>query len=103
MCADSHVRSVSQDVAQNDVIVYMKGTPSAPQCGFSNMVCRILDGHGAWPCVEVRRHPSHAPRTDVPYASRNVLEDPELRQSIKAFTAWPTIPQVFIGGQFVVR
>ncbi len=42
-------------------------------------------------------------RAGVPYASRNVLEDPELRQGIKSFTAWPTIPQVFIGGQFVVR
>jgi len=91
-----------QDVASHDVLVYMKGTPRAPQCGFSNMVCRILDGHG-----ERRARGAEAgqlnPFAGVNYASRNVLEDPELRQGIKAFSAWPTIPQVFIGGEFVAR
>ena len=62
---------------------FMKGSPSAPQCGFSNMACRILDHHG------------------VEYASRNVLASDELRNGIKAFSAWPTIPQLYVKGEFV--
>ena len=61
----------------------MKGIPEAPMCGFSNMACRILDAYG------------------VDYGSRNVLEDPELREGIQKFTHWPTIPQIFIKGEFV--
>ena len=61
----------------------MKGIPEAPMCGFSNMACRILDAYG------------------VDYGSRNVLEDPELREGVKKYTHWPTIPQVFIKGEFV--
>jgi monothiol glutaredoxin len=61
----------------------MKGVPEAPMCGFSSMACRILDAYG------------------VDYGSRNVLEDPELREGIKKFTHWPTIPQIFIKGEFV--
>jgi len=61
----------------------MKGDPTQPMCGFSNMACRILDMY------------------KVSYGSRDVLSDPEIRDGIKAFTAWPTIPQIFIGGEFV--
>mmetsp|Transcript_60199 Transcript_60199/g.191219 ORF Transcript_60199/g.191219 Transcript_60199/m.191219 type:complete len:87 (+) Transcript_60199:3-263(+) len=61
----------------------MKGPPEAPQCVFSNMPCRILDHY------------------DVKYGSRNVLADMDLREGIKSFTKWPTIPQVFFKGEFV--
>jgi monothiol glutaredoxin len=78
-------------VAQNAVLVYMKGTPTAPQCGFSNMVCRILDGHGTAARVRSGGEPrAHALAAcacaGVAYASRNVLEDADLRQGIKSFT-----------------
>lgn len=74
---------IEQDVKSKDVFLYMKGVPEAPMCGFSSMACRILDAYG------------------VDYGSRNVLEDPELREGIKKFTHWPTIPQIFIKGEFV--
>jgi monothiol glutaredoxin len=74
---------IEQDIEQNPVMVYMKGVPEAPQCGFSAMVVRILKEY------------------DVSYSSRNVLADPELREGIKQFSRWPTIPQVFINGEFV--
>lgn len=90
-------------MAQHPVLVYMKGTPSRPQCGFSQMVCRVLDGYGESAALHAARSQRRDAPADVPYASRNVLEDPDLREGIKAFTAWPTIPQVFISGEFVVR
>lgn len=74
---------IEKDVSTHSVFVYMKGVPEAPMCGFSNMACRILDAH------------------EVAYGSRDVLADPELREGIKTYTHWPTIPQVFIGGEFV--
>lgn len=74
---------IEGDVKANEVLIYMKGSPSAPQCGFSNMACRILDHHG------------------VDYASRNVLASDELRNGIKEFSAWPTIPQLYVKGEFV--
>lgn len=61
----------------------MKGDPAAPLCGFSNMACQILNAYG------------------VAYATRNVLADPELREAIKKFSSWPTIPQLYINGEFV--
>jgi monothiol glutaredoxin len=67
----------------NDVILFMKGTPMMPQCGFSAAVVRLLDHLG------------------VAYASVNVLEDPEVRQGIKEFSNWPTIPQLYVKGEFV--
>eukprot|EP00898_Chlorokybus_atmophyticus_P000487 jgi/Chlat1/1439/Chrsp12S01999 len=75
--------TIDDDIKTNPVMVYMKGVPDAPQCGFSNLVCRILDAYGA------------------EYSSRNVLEDPDLRTGIKSFSKWPTVPQVFINGEFV--
>lgn len=74
---------IEQDIKEHRVFLYMKGIPEAPMCGFSNMACRILDAY------------------DVEYGSRNVLADPELREGIKQYTHWPTIPQIFIGGEFV--
>lgn len=74
---------ISKAVSENDVLLYMKGTPVFPQCGFSSTVVQILDYVGA------------------DYESVNVLEDPEIRQGIKDFNNWPTIPQVFVKGEFI--
>jgi len=71
-------------VAGKPLVVFMKGTPEQPLCGFSNAVCQILRMHGV-----------------PPFDSYNILEDEELRQGIKEFSNWPTIPQVYIGGEFV--
>lgn len=74
---------IQQAIAQNPVLLFVKGTPSAPACGFS---ARVMDMFN---------------RTGVPYQTVNVVEDPEIREGIKAFTQWPTIPQIFIQGEFV--
>ncbi|XP_004619631.2 glutaredoxin-related protein 5, mitochondrial [Sorex araneus] len=71
-------------VKRDKVVVFLKGTPEQPQCGFSNAVVQILRLHG------VRD-----------YAAYNVLDDPQLRQGIKDYSNWPTIPQVFLNGEFV--
>ena len=70
-------------VDSNDVVLFMKGTPQMPQCGFSGQVVQILDYLG------------------VPYTGVNVLADGELREGIKSFTNWPTIPQLYVKGEFV--
>ena len=70
-------------IAANDVVLFMKGTADRPQCGFSNMVVQILDHLG------------------VEYRDVNVLADQELREGIKTFTNWPTIPQLYVKGEFV--
>ena len=70
-------------VDTNDVVLFMKGTPQMPQCGFSGQVVQILDYLG------------------VPYTGVNVLADAELRDGIKTFTNWPTIPQLYVKGEFV--
>ncbi|XP_043283953.1 glutaredoxin-related protein 5, mitochondrial [Venturia canescens] len=70
-------------VKNNKVVVFMKGVPEEPKCGFSNAVVQILRMHG------------------VKYDAHDVLEDETLRQGIKDFSNWPTIPQVFINGDFV--
>ncbi|WP_150525534.1 Grx4 family monothiol glutaredoxin [Roseibium sediminis] len=74
---------IKNEVSTNDVVLFMKGTPNFPQCGFSGQVVQILDYLGA------------------PYKGINVLEDDELRQGIKEFTNWPTIPQLYVKGEFV--
>lgn len=79
---DLHSR-IQADVTDNAVVLYMKGTPAAPACGFSSLICQILL------------------KLNIPFVSRNVLEDLELRQGIKDFTNWPTIPQLYIHGEFV--
>jgi len=74
---------IKNTVTSNDIVLYMKGTPTFPQCGFSSTVVQIFDYLGA------------------EYASVNVLEDPEVRQGIKDYNNWPTVPQVFVKGEFI--
>lgn len=78
-------RNAAADVATDAQLspLSLQGSPDAPQCGFSNMACRVLDAYG------------------VQYGSRNVLADPALREGVKAFSDWPTIPQVYVSGEFV--
>ena len=80
MAADARIKN---DIDTNDVMLYMKGTPMFPQCGFSARVIQILTHMG------------------VPFNSANVLEDDELREGIKTFSQWPTIPQLYVKGEFV--
>ncbi|XP_017311750.1 glutaredoxin-related protein 5, mitochondrial [Ictalurus punctatus] len=86
MCSSSSevLKNVEQIVKKDKVVVFMKGTPAQPMCGFSNAVVQILRMHG----VEK-------------YTAYNVLENQELRQGVKTFSNWPTIPQVFFNGEFV--
>jgi monothiol glutaredoxin len=70
-------------ISENPVVLFMKGTPEFPQCGFSGQVVQILDYLGA------------------PVVGVNVLEDAEIRQGIKEFANWPTIPQLYVKGEFV--
>ena len=74
---------IANTVAQNDVVLFMKGTPDAPRCGFSSLAVQILDHVGA------------------PFVGVDVLQDDALRDGIKAFTDWPTIPQLYVKGEFV--
>jgi monothiol glutaredoxin len=74
---------IDSQVKSNDVVLFMKGTPTFPQCGFSGQVVQILDYLG------------------VAYSGINVLESDDLRQGIKAFSDWPTIPQLYVKGEFV--
>ena len=74
---------IKRDISSNKIIIYMKGTPDAPLCGFSAQVASILKTY------------------KVPFAARNVLENEELRSAIKEYSDWPTIPQVYIAGQFI--
>ena len=75
--------TIDAEVKTNDVVLFMKGTPQFPMCGFSGQCVQILDYLG------------------VPYKGVNVLDDPELRQGIKDYTNWPTIPQLYVKGEFV--
>ena len=70
-------------IDENDVLLFMKGTPVMPQCGFSAAVVGVLSHMG------------------IKYNSVNVLEDPEIREGIKEFSDWPTIPQVYLKGEFL--
>ena len=75
---------IRKQVSENKVVLYMKGTPEAPQCGFSATAVQILEACGA---DEV--------------ATVDVLADPDIRQGIKQFSNWPTIPQLYVKGEFV--
>ncbi len=74
---------IKKDIGENDVVLYMKGTAAFPQCGFSSLVVQVLSQLG------------------VPFKDINVLEDKEIRQGIKDFADWPTIPQLYVKGEFV--
>src|SRR5476651_1906528 len=74
---------IADDVKSNDVLLYMKGTPAFPQCGFSAMTVQILSNV----CVK--------------FKAVNVLEDADIREGIKTFSNWPTIPQLYVKGEFV--
>ena len=74
---------IKQDVSSNPVVLFMKGTPVFPQCGFSAAVVQVLTHLG------------------VKFKSFDVLSDPSLRQGIKEFSSWPTIPQLYVKGEFV--
>ncbi|WP_109259955.1 Grx4 family monothiol glutaredoxin [Hyphobacterium indicum] len=74
---------IKEMVEQNDVLLFMKGTPIFPQCGFSSVVAGVLNHLG------------------VEFASVNVLEDPDIRDGIKVYSDWPTIPQLYVKGEFV--
>jgi len=74
---------IGKAVKENEVVLFMKGTPQFPQCGFSSTVVQILDYLGA------------------PYVSANVLASEDLRRGVKEFSDWPTIPQLYVKGEFV--
>jgi monothiol glutaredoxin len=82
MTDESQAR-IQELVSSNDVLLFMKGTPLFPQCGFSSRAIAILD------------------RLGVDYESVDVLQDQGIRQGIKAFSDWPTIPQLYVKGEFV--
>ena len=78
------IQRIDQLVKSNEVVLFMKGTPQFPQCGFSGRAAQILKACGV-----------------NQYASVNVLEDQEVRESIKQYANWPTIPQLYVKGEFV--
>lgn len=82
MTDESHAR-IQELVSANDVLLFMKGTPLFPQCGFSSRAIAILDHLG------------------IDYESVDVLQDQAIRQGIKAFSDWPTIPQLYVKGEFI--
>jgi monothiol glutaredoxin len=77
------VETIKKDIAENDVVLFMKGTPMFPQCGFSAAVVQVLSQAG------------------VKFKGVNVLADDGVRNGIKEFTNWPTIPQLYVKGEFV--
>ncbi|MCH9757623.1 MAG: Grx4 family monothiol glutaredoxin [Proteobacteria bacterium] len=76
--------TIREQIDSNEVVLYMKGTPKFPQCGFSSLVVDILKR------CEVKD-----------FCAINVLEDPDIRQGIKEYTNWPTVPQLYVRGEFV--
>ena len=81
--SDTITDRIQTDITANPVMLYMKGTAMFPQCGFSARVVQILN------------------HLEVPFSTANVLEDAELRDGIKTFSNWPTIPQLYVAGEFV--
>jgi len=74
---------IDREVKENPVVVYMKGTPRFPMCGFSAATVEVLNEIG------------------VPFKAIDILTEAEKREGVKAYTSWPTIPQLFVGGKFV--
>ncbi len=83
MTADPTQTRINELVTTNKVVLFMKGTPLFPQCGFSSRAVAILD------------------RLGVDYASVDVLQDQAIRQGIKTYSDWPTIPQLYVKGEFI--
>lgn len=75
--------TIKNDIETNAVFVFMKGTPSDPMCGFSAQVVQVLNEYG------------------VSFGARNVLDDWDIREGVKKFTNWPTIPQLYVKGKFL--
>jgi len=80
--SDANAR-IDQIVKNNDIVLFMKGTALFPQCGFSSRAVAILDHLG------------------VPFETVDVLQDPEIRDGVKAYSDWPTVPQLYVKGEFV--
>lgn len=80
---NSVAERIKSDIESNDVVLYMKGTPVFPQCGFSSAVVQVLTHLG------------------VKFKGIDVLVDPSLREGIKTFSSWPTIPQLYVKGEFI--
>ncbi|MCS6972755.1 MAG: Grx4 family monothiol glutaredoxin [Turneriella sp.] len=83
MTIEEKKKEIERDIRENKIILYMKGTKEFPQCGFSARVVQILNRYG------------------VDYVTRDVLTDPVLREAIKQYSDWPTLPQLYINGQFI--
>ena len=83
MAESPTIERIKQEVTGNEVMLFMKGTPVFPQCGFSAAVVQILNHMG------------------VKFGSTDVLVDPEIRQGVKEFSNWPTVPQLYVKGEFV--
>ena len=83
MAKDQVQSRIAELVGSDDVVLFMKGTPTFPQCGFSSTAVQILE------------------HLEVPFGSVDVLRDPEVRAGIKAFSDWPTVPQLYVKGEFV--
>ncbi|MBI1817659.1 MAG: Grx4 family monothiol glutaredoxin [Deltaproteobacteria bacterium] len=81
--ADELMNHIKSMIDKNKIVIFMKGTPNLPMCGFSAATIELFN------------------RIGVPYETVNVLENPQIRDGIKAFSNWPTIPQVYVGGKFI--
>ncbi len=77
------IDQIKKDISENDVVLYMKGTAAMPMCGFSSLVSQVLT------------------RLGVNFKDVNVLDDDDIRQGIKDFANWPTIPQLYVKGEFI--
>jgi len=80
---DTLKQKIENDIKNNKVFLYMKGTPEAPQCGFSSQAINLLQHH------------------KVEFRTSNVLEDEDIRNGIKEYSDWPTVPQLYVNGEFV--
>ena len=83
MSENPAIPHIKNQVEANDVLLFMKGTPVFPQCGFSNLVVQVLT------------------YLEVPFVGVNVLDDDDIREGVKEFSQWPTIPQLYVKGEFV--
>ncbi|MCX6129638.1 MAG: Grx4 family monothiol glutaredoxin [Proteobacteria bacterium] len=83
MSEQEALATIKKDVEGNEVFLYMKGTPEAPMCGFSAQVVQVLKSYG------------------INFGSRNVLDDWDIREGVKKFANWPTIPQLYVKGKFL--